>query len=168
MSEVTPTWDVEMFTDGAAVPTNPGPGGYAVIWSADNDWHTLSGAFRWTTNNRMELFAAITGLEALDRPSRVRIVSDAKYLVNAISKDWIRSWRHRGWKTRKGEPMKNADLWLRLDQQLTRHAVEFAWVRGHNGHLENGFADRLANDAARKLPREIDQDYEVAVELHEI
>jgi ribonuclease HI len=152
-----------MFTDGATVPTNPGPGGFGVIWrtvGADS-WTSLSGSYRRTTNNRMELLAAIAGLEALDRPSRVRIYSDSEYLVKAISRGWIRKWEKNDWARMKtGAPVKNSDLWKRLKLQFCRHDVEATWVRGHSGHPENEQADRTANEAAARPEKLADGEYE--------
>jgi ribonuclease HI len=134
--------EVEMFTDGAC-RGNPGPGGWAAILRYGQVEKELSGYDPDTTNNRMELMAAIAGLEALKRPCRVRLYSDSQYLRDGISK-WIHAWKRRDWRTADKKPVKNVDLWQRLDAVATRHAVTWEWVRGHAGHPENERADALA------------------------
>jgi ribonuclease HI len=136
---------VEIFTDGAC-SGNPGPGGWAAILRYRGAERELSGFDPATTNNRMELTAAIAGLEALKRPSRVRLYSDSQYLRDGISK-WIHGWKARGWRTADKKPVKNIDLWQRLDAVAARHQVAWEWVRGHAGHPENERADALARAA---------------------
>jgi ribonuclease HI len=134
--------EVEIFTDGAC-RGNPGPGGWAAILRYRGVEKELSGYEANTTNNRMEMMAAISGLEALKRPCRVRLYSDSQYLRDGITK-WIHGWKQRGWRTADRQPVKNIDLWQRLDTAAARHAVEWEWVRGHAGHPENERADALA------------------------
>ena len=134
--------EVEIFTDGAC-RGNPGPGGWAAILRYRGVEKELSGYEAETTNNRMEMTAAISGLEALKRPCRVRIYSDSQYLRDGITK-WIHGWKRRGWLTADKQPVKNVDLWRRLDAAAGRHVVDWEWVRGHSGHPENERADALA------------------------
>ncbi len=140
---------VEIFTDGAC-SGNPGPGGWGVLLRYDGVEKEMSGGENPTTNNRMELMAAIMGLESLMRPSRVRLYTDSQYVQKGIS-EWLPGWIRRGWKTADKKPVKNAELWKRLDEARKGHQVEFVWVRGHNGHLENERVDRLAVEACRKV-----------------
>ncbi len=136
---------VEMFTDGAC-RGNPGPGGWGVVLRYRNAEKELKGGARSTTNNRMELTAAIAGLEALNRPMRVRVYTDSAYLKQGIT-SWIERWRRNGWRTAARKPVKNADLWRRLEAALARHDVEWHWIKGHAGHPDNERADRLARSA---------------------
>lgn len=140
---------VEIFTDGAC-RGNPGPGGWGVLLRFKGKEKNLYGAESHTTNNRMELTAAIMALEELKRPCRVRLVTDSQYVMKGIT-EWLANWRRRGWKTAGRQPVKNADLWQRLDQAVQRHQVEWQWVRGHNGHPENELADQLANRAIDEM-----------------
>ncbi len=144
---------VTIFTDGAARGNPEGPGGYGtVIQYVDpkGDLHEreLSQGYVKTTNNRMELMAAIAGLEALIRPCEVELYSDSKYLVDAFNQHWIDSWLKKGWTRGKNEPVKNVDLWKRLLAAKQPHKVQFYWVKGHDGHPENERCDRLATSAA--------------------
>jgi len=134
---------VEAFTDGAC-RGNPGPGGWGVLLRAGGRERTLHGGEAHTTNNRMEMTAAIRALEALRRPCKVRLVTDSRYLIQGI-RDWLPQWKRRGWRTTDGMPVKNVDLWQRLDELAGQHQVEWCWVRGHSGHPENERADQLAN-----------------------
>ena len=134
---------VEIFTDGAC-RGNPGPGGWGVVFRFRNAEKELWGGEAATTNNRMELTAVIRGLEALTRPSKVRVYTDSQYVQKGIS-EWIHSWKRRGWRTADKKDVKNVDLWKQLDDAAARHAVEWHWVRGHAGHPENERADALAN-----------------------
>ncbi|MFC2969394.1 ribonuclease HI [Acidimangrovimonas pyrenivorans] len=139
--------DLIAYTDGAC-SGNPGPGGWGVLLHArDGDTvvkeRALSGGEAQTTNNRMELMAAITALETLGRPSEITIVTDSAYVKNGIS-EWLRGWKRKGWKTSTGKPVKNEDLWRRLDAAQARHKVHWEWVKGHAGHPENERADELA------------------------
>jgi len=140
---------VEIATDGAC-KGNPGPGGWgAVIRSGDRE-KELSGGENPTTNNRMELMAAIRALEALKKPCRVTLSTDSKYVMDGLTK-WIHGWRRNGWKTADRKPVKNADLWQELIAASAPHRIEWKWVRGHAGHPENERADRLASDAAIRV-----------------
>jgi ribonuclease HI len=142
---------VDIFCDGAC-SGNPGPGGWGTILSFRGTEKELSGGESDTTNNRMELTAAIRGLEALSRPCRVRITTDSQYLVKGIT-EWIHGWRKKGWVTSGKQPVLNRDLWERLLELTSMHEVEWVWVRGHNGHSENERCDELARmaiDGVRK------------------
>jgi ribonuclease HI len=143
--------EVEIFTDGAC-SGNPGPGGWAAILRYNGVEKELSGCEPVTTNNRMEMTAAIRGLEALTRPCRVRLVSDSQYLRDGITK-WIHAWKARGWHTAAKEPVKNVDLWQRLERAMAPHTVEWQWVRGHAGHRENERADALARTRVAEARR---------------
>ncbi len=136
---------VEIFTDGACAG-NPGPGGWGVLLRVRGVEKELSGGDRRTTNNRMELMAAIRGLEALKRPVRVRLTTDSTYLKDGITK-WIEAWKQRGWKTAAKKPVKNQDLWRRLEAALAPHQVSWHWVKAHAGHPENEHVDALARAA---------------------
>ncbi len=138
---------VEIFTDGAC-SGNPGPGGYGVILKYNGHEKELSGGYRNTTNNRMELMAIIKGLEALKEPCEVMVYSDSRYIVDAINKGWVQRWAANNWMRNKKESAKNIDLWERLLKQLARHKVRFTWVKGHAGHEENERCDQLAVKAA--------------------
>lgn len=140
---------VEIFTDGAC-KGNPGPGGFGAVLRYRGRERDLSGAERETTNNRMELMAAIAALEALTRPCSVELTTDSQYLRNGITQ-WMSDWKRRGWKTADRKPVKNRDLWERLDAAAARHEVSWHWVRGHTGHPENERADCLANEAIARL-----------------
>ncbi len=139
---------VDAFTDGAC-SGNPGPGGWGAILRWNGVEKELSGCEALTTNNRMELTAAIAALEALSRPVRVRIHTDSQYVRDGITR-WIHAWKKNGWKTAAKKPVKNADLWQRLEAACARHRIEWHWVRGHAGHPENERADALARAA---IPR---------------
>ena len=141
--------DVVMYTDGAC-SGNPGPGGWGAILRHDGHEKTLYGAEPETTNNRMELMAAISAMESLKRPCQVRLTTDSKYVMQGIQ-EWMANWKKRGWKTAARKPVKNVDLWKRLDQALAGHDVQWEWVRGHSGHAENEQADELANRAIDEL-----------------
>jgi ribonuclease HI len=134
--------EVTVFTDGAC-SGNPGPGGWGAILRYGDKEKELSGGEVLTTNNRMELMAAIMALEALKRPCKVVMTTDSNYLKDGITK-WIHGWKRNGWKTKDKKPVKNAELWQRLDAALARHEISWEWVRGHAGHDENERADELA------------------------
>jgi ribonuclease HI len=140
---------VEIFTDGAC-SGNPGPGGWGAVMRFGDAEKELSGAESATTNNRMELMAAIAALEALKRPSRVALTTDSIYLRDGITR-WIHAWKRRNWKTAGKKPVKNEDLWRRLEAALAPHEVTWHWVRGHTGHPENERADALARAAIARL-----------------
>ena len=136
---------VEIYTDGAC-RGNPGPGGWAAFLTSGEHEKELSGAEALTTNNRMELTAVIRALEALKRPSQVRILTDSEYVRRGIT-EWVKSWKARGWKTADRKPVKNQDLWERLDALAAGHKIEWRWVKGHSGVPGNERVDRLANEA---------------------
>jgi ribonuclease HI len=141
--------DLYAYTDGAC-SGNPGPGGWGVLLRAmDGETvvkeRTLSGGARATTNNQMELLAAINALESLSRPSTITVVTDSAYVKNGVT-GWIHGWKRNGWKTAAKKPVKNAELWQRLDAAQARHEVTWEWVKGHAGHPENERADELARE----------------------
>ena len=140
---------VEIFTDGGC-RGNPGPGGWGALLRYSDMEKELSGAAPRTTNNRMELTAAIMALEALREPCRVRLTTDSNYVRSGIT-EWMDDWKRRGWRTASGRPVKNRDLWQRLDEAAARHQVEWRWVKGHSGHAENERADALATQAMDRL-----------------
>jgi len=137
--------EVEIFTDGAC-SGNPGPGGWGAILRYRGVEKEISGGENPTTNNRMEMLAAITALEALKRPCTVQVYTDSQYLRDGITK-WLPAWKARGWRTADKKPVKNVDLWQRLDTAAAPHRIEWNWVRGHAGHPENERADALARAA---------------------
>ncbi len=141
--------EVHLYTDGAC-RGNPGPGGWGVLMRYQGHEKELAGGEPRTTNNRMELMAAIMGLEALKRPCRVTVTTDSQYVARGIT-EWLANWKRRGWLTADKKPVKNADLWQRLDAALAPHQVQWVWVRGHSGHPENERADRLATGAIDSL-----------------
>ena len=143
---------VEIYTDGAC-RGNPGPGGWGVLLKFNGTEKTMHGGEQETTNNRMELTAAIMGLESLTRDCPVRIYTDSKYVLQGIT-EWIDNWKKKGWKTAARKPVKNDDLWKRLDIARSRHKVEWKWVKGHSGDPGNERADELANEAIDALPAE--------------
>lgn len=136
---------VILHTDGAC-RGNPGPGGWAAVLAYRDREKELYGYEPDTTNNRMELTAVIRGLEALQRPCEVRVITDSQYVMKGVT-EWMAAWKRRGWRTADRKPVRNIDLWQRLDEALTRHRVEWRWVRGHAGHDGNERADMLANRA---------------------
>ncbi len=141
--------EVEIFTDGAC-SGNPGPGGWGAVLRYGESEKEISGGEAMTTNNRMEMMAAIMALESLKRPVKARLVTDSRYLKDGLTK-WIKGWKAKGWKTADGKPVKNIDLWQRLEAAIGRHEVRLEWVRGHDGHPENERADRLACSAIKNL-----------------
>lgn len=151
--------DVTIYTDGGCEP-NPGPGGYGVILVYGHHTRELSGGFRLTTNNRMEIYAAIAGLEALKSRCKVTLYSDSRYLVDAMSLGWARRWQENGWwRTRKARAI-NIDLWERLLKLCEQHQVEFEWVKGHAGHRLNERCDELSMAALKKPDLPSDEGYE--------
>jgi ribonuclease HI len=140
---------VDIFTDGAC-SGNPGPGGWGALLRYDGVEKELSGGDPATTNNRMEMTAAIVALESLKRPVKARIHTDSQYLRDGITR-WIHDWKRRNWRTADKKPVKNVDLWQRLEAALGRHDVQWFWVRGHAGHAENERADALARQAIARL-----------------
>ncbi|MCU0838596.1 MAG: ribonuclease HI [Rhodospirillales bacterium] len=139
---------VEMFSDGACLG-NPGPGGWAVLLRWRGHERVLSGAEPATTNNRMELTAVAEGFAALKRPASVRVYTDSRYVKDGITQ-WIFAWKRNGWRTADRKPVKNVDLWQRLDGLLAGHRIEWRWIKGHAGHAENERVDRLAREQARR------------------
>ncbi|MEF9915839.1 MAG: ribonuclease HI [Lachnospiraceae bacterium] len=144
---------VKIYTDGAARGNPNGPGGYGTVieyMDAKGELHTkeLSGGYQKTTNNRMELMAAIAGLEALNRPCDIELYSDSKYVVDAFNQKWIDGWVKKNWNRGKSGPVKNIDLWKRLLKAKELHTVQFIWVKGHDGHAQNERCDTLATTAA--------------------
>jgi ribonuclease HI len=146
---------VDVYTDGAC-KGNPGVGGWGALLEYDGTLRELYGGEPLTTNNRMELTAVIRALEALKRSCRVRLHTDSQYVQQGIS-SWIHNWKRRGWRTADRKPVKNADLWRRLDELAGNHDVEWIWVRGHAGHRGNEHADRLANRGVESVRRIEDQ-----------
>ena len=140
---------VEIFTDGAC-RGNPGPGGWGVLMRFGGEEKTLCGGERDTTNNRMELTAVIEGLAALKRPCEVTVTSDSTYVLKGIQ-EWMANWKKRGWKTASKQPVKNVDLWQKLDAVIGEHKIDWQWVKGHSGHRENEIADQLANRGIDEL-----------------
>jgi ribonuclease HI len=141
--------EVEIYTDGAC-RGNPGPGGWGALLIAGAQRKEVSGADPATTNNRMELMAAIGGLTALKRRCRVQLYTDSKYVLQGIT-EWLPQWKARGWRTAAREPVKNQDLWERLDAAAAAQDIEWHWVKGHSGHDGNEYVDRLANQAIDRL-----------------
>lgn len=150
---------VTLYTDGAC-SGNPGPGGFGTVMQSGPHRNELSGGFRSTTNNRMELLAVIEGLETLKQPCEVTVYSDSRYIVDAVNKGWAVRWRANGWRRNKKDKAVNPDLWGRLLKQLERHEVQFKWVKGHAGNPGNERADQLAVDASRANDLAIDEGYE--------
>lgn len=140
---------IEIYTDGAC-KGNPGPGGWGVLLRYNGVEKTLHGGEAHTTNNRMELMAAIKGLESLTRPCEVNLYTDSQYLRQGMM-EWLKSWKKNGWKNSKKEPVKNADLWKMLDALASTHQVRWHWVKGHSGHVENDRVDALANMGIEQL-----------------
>jgi ribonuclease HI len=147
---------IEIFTDGSCLG-NPGPGGYGAILRYKKNELTLSGGYILTTNNRMELMAAIVALERLTQPCECKLYTDSQYVRNGISQ-WIFNWKKNGWLTANKKPVKNVDLWQRLDRVLQKQQVEWIWVKGHAGHLENERCDQLAREAADN-PQQYDEGF---------
>jgi ribonuclease HI len=134
---------IEIFTDGAC-KGNPGVGGWGALLRTKGKEREMYGGEAHTTNNRMELMGAIAALEVLSRPCHIKLHTDSKYVQQGIS-EWVHGWKQRGWKTSSKQPVKNEDLWRRLDEATGRHKIEWIWVKGHAGHAENERADQLAN-----------------------
>jgi ribonuclease HI len=153
---------VDLYTDGACIG-NPGPGGYAAILDYKGARKELTGGARLTTNNRMELLAVITGLEALKEACAVRVTSDSEYVINGIQEGWAKKWRANLWRKSDKTRALNSDLWARLLHLCEVHTVDFEWVRGHNGHAENERCDLLALQAAKGWELPADDEYEAIV-----
>jgi ribonuclease HI len=140
---------VEIFTDGAC-RGNPGPGGWGALLRFKDSEKRLKGAVIDTTNNRMELQAAISALADLSHPCKVQLTTDSRYVMDGIQQ-WLPNWKKRGWKTASKKPVKNVDLWRQLDELASAHEIDWHWVKGHSGHTENELADQLANDAIDEM-----------------
>lgn len=140
---------VEIFTDGAC-RGNPGPGGWGAVLRYEGQNKEIFGGELLTTNNRMELMAAIQALSILQKPCQVILTTDSEYVRRGIT-EWIHQWKLRGWRTSKKEPVKNQDLWQRLDDKVLLHQLEWRWIKGHSGHVDNERADQLANRAIDEL-----------------
>ncbi|MEN2785831.1 ribonuclease HI [Sphingomonas qilianensis] len=151
MTETAEMSRVEIATDGAC-KGNPGPGGWGALVRAGDKEKELSGGEKLTTNNRMELTAAIEGLNALKRPCRVTLSTDSRYVMDGLTK-WIKGWQKNGWKTAAKQPVKNADLWQALLDAAKPHRIDWVWVKGHAGNADNERVDKLASDAAVKAGR---------------
>ena len=154
-----PSEQVVMYTDGGCI-RNPGPGGFGTVLIYKGSRKEISGGYRRTTNNRMELMACIAGLRALKKPCRVVIYSDSKYVVNAVEKGWVQRWRSRGWMRTKTESAENVDLWEELFQLCCKHKATFKWIKGHSGNPENERCDQLARQNALKSNLPPDTAYE--------
>jgi ribonuclease HI len=154
--------EVKIYTDGGCDP-NPGPGGYGIVLIYGGRRRELSGGYRLSTNNRMELMAAIKGLEALSEPCNVKLYSDSKYLVQATNEGWAQRWKMHGWRRSGKESAANPDLWERLLALCEVHRVEFVWIKGHSGHTENERCDRLVLQAMRASNLSIDEEYELTI-----
>ena len=142
---------VEIFTDGAC-KGNPGPGGWGALLRVNGQSKELKGSEPETTNNRMEMQAVISALESLKQPCSVQLTTDSKYVLDGV-KSWMPNWKKRGWKTASKAPVKNKDLWVKIDVLVQAHDIEWAWVKGHSGHVENERVDQLANDAIDEMQR---------------
>jgi ribonuclease HI len=150
---------VEIYTDGGCEP-NPGPGGYGVVLLHPRKRREVCGGFRRTTNNRMEIYAAIAGLEILKEPCEVTLYSDSQYLVNAMTEGWVAAWKKKNWWRKQTERTPNFDLWEKLLALCEKHNVEFRWVKGHAGNVENERCDQLSMEALRKPDLPADKGYE--------
>ncbi|MBF0591418.1 MAG: ribonuclease HI [Nitrospirae bacterium] len=159
MQDSPPLKEITIYTDGACLG-NPGPGGYAAVLLYNDLRKEISGGFRLTTNNRMEIIAAIRAMSALKYKCRVTIISDSKLLVNSIMLGWARRWQANNWKKSNNEKALNADLWQQLLDLCSKHVVEFQWVQGHVGDELNEHCDQLSKDAARQADLEVDVVYE--------
>ncbi|MDJ0838575.1 MAG: ribonuclease HI [Acidobacteriota bacterium] len=150
---------VIVYTDGSCI-RNPGPGGFGVVMMYKGRRKELSGGYRRTTNNRMEILAVLEALQALTRPCTVKLHTDSQYVVNTIEKGWAKGWRKRGWVKADKQKAKNVDLWARMLDLLEKHKVKMVWVKGHAGNTENERCDELARNAATKAPTGIDEVFE--------
>jgi ribonuclease HI len=150
---------VSIHTDGACI-RNPGPGGYAAVLVFGGHRREISGGFRLTTNNRMEIMAAIAGLSALKTPCTVTLYSDSQYLIRSMKQGWVRKWKANSWRRNKREKAANVDLWEKLLVLDTKHKVSYVWIRGHAGNIENERCDRLATTAAGAEQLQADEEFE--------
>lgn len=154
---MTETKYIRAYTDGSCLG-NPGPGGYGALLIYNGHRKELSQGYRLTTNNRMELMAAIEALAALNEPCQVTLTTDSQYVRQGITQ-WIQGWKRKGWKTADKKPVKNQDLWQRLDQLCSQHQIDWKWVKGHSGHPENERVDDLAREAAEQGPHLEDEGF---------
>lgn len=138
---------VTIYTDGSS-RGNPGPGGFGTLLVYQGQHKELSGGYAKTTNNRMEIMAALAGIEALSEPCQITLYSDSRYLVDAMSKGWLHGWKKKGWSRGPNKPLKNVDLWKRMAEAVRDHKISWQWVKGHAGHPENERCDELATSAA--------------------
>ncbi|MGI2853429.1 ribonuclease HI [Shewanella algae] len=152
---------IQIYTDGSCLG-NPGPGGYGVVMRYKQHTKELSGGFALTTNNRMELLAPIIALESLKEPCKIVLTSDSQYMRQGITQ-WIHGWKKKGWVTSNKTPVKNVDLWQRLDKATQQHQIDWRWVKGHAGHTENERCDALAREAAEANPATVDQGYQASL-----
>ncbi|MEB3341534.1 ribonuclease HI [Okeania sp.] len=150
--------EITIYTDGAC-SGNPGPGGYGIVILSGKQRQELSGGYQLTTNNRMELMAVIVGLEQLEFTSIVTLYTDSKYIVDAATKGWAKRWQANDWKRNKKDKAMNPDLWEKLLDLCDKHQVEFSWVRGHSGNIENERCDELAVKASQQLDLDLDYGY---------
>ncbi|CAM3941868.1 MULTISPECIES: ribonuclease HI [Pseudoalteromonas] len=148
---------VEIYTDGSCLG-NPGPGGYGIFMLYNGHEKKLSQGYTLTTNNRMEMLAAIVALESLNRPCEINLTTDSQYVKQGIE-SWLTNWKKRGWKTAAKKPVKNVDLWKRLDEACARHTITWKWVKGHSGNKYNEIVDDLARDAAGSKNLLVDEGY---------
>ncbi|KUK53902.1 MAG: Ribonuclease H [Desulfotomaculum sp. 46_296] len=150
--------EVEIYTDGAC-SGNPGSGGYGIVLKYKDNIKEVSGGYRQTTNNRMELIAVIKGLEALKKPCAVKIYSDSKYIIDALNKGWAGKWKENGWRRDRNKPAKNADLWIKILNLAEKHKITWVWVKGHDDNIYNNRCDKLAQEASKKKPLQEDQGF---------
>jgi len=150
--------ELEIWTDGACV-VNPGPGGYGIVFKYKGQKWEKAGGFRLTTNNRMEIMGALVALETLPEKCKVIIYSDSQYLVNSVTKGWIKRWKAKNWNKKHNKKVPNADLWERILQLLDQHDIELRWIKGHDSTIENERCDQLAESASRKPNLPIDEGY---------
>jgi len=158
---------ITIYTDGGCI-NNPGPGGYGAVIINDGKRKELSGGFRLTTNNRMELTAAIVALQSLPAHSRVALYSDSRYLVDAVEKGWVRAWQANKWRKADKTRALNVDLWQQILSLCSQHEVRFTWVEGHAGHPENERCDRLAVESSHRKNLPVDTGYEVVPDARQL
>lgn len=149
---------VTIYTDGSS-RGNPGPGGFGCLLIYNNQQREISGGFAKTTNNRMEIMAALRGIESLKEPCEVTLYSDSKYLIDTMAKGWIHGWKKKGWSRGPNKPLKNIDLWQRMSQTIQGHKIQWKWVKGHAGHAENERCDELATAAADRRGNPADEGF---------
>jgi ribonuclease HI len=149
---------VTIYTDGSS-RGNPGPGGFGTLLVYNGQKKEISSGFAKTTNNRMEILAALTGIESLREPCQVTVYSDSKYLIDTMDKGWIHGWEKKGWSRGKNKPLKNIDLWKRMSEAVKGHQIDWKWVKGHSGHPENERCDVLATSAADRRNNPADEGF---------